>query len=78
MTGVITAIDLAAGTVTLQDDAGQERVIPLASVTMRADGREVDVTKLRLLRLDHSQEHQCMLLDRGFQLGRTAHCQRAS
>jgi hypothetical protein len=47
MTGVITALDLAAGTVTLRDDTGEERVLPLASATIRADGREVDVARLQ-------------------------------
>jgi hypothetical protein len=43
----VTAIDQAAGTVTLRDDNGMERDVPLASVTFRAGGRTVDVTRLR-------------------------------
>jgi len=46
-TGVISAIDQAAGTVTLRDEGGQERVYPLATVTIRADGKEVDIATLQ-------------------------------
>jgi len=46
-TGTISAIDQTAGTITLHDESGQDRTYPLASVTIRADGKEVDVTTLR-------------------------------
>lgn len=43
--GTITAIDQAAGTVTIRDDAGRERTFALATVTIRANGQEIDAAK---------------------------------
>jgi hypothetical protein len=47
MTGVITVISSAAGTMTVRDETGKERTFPLESVTIRADGRPVPLEMLR-------------------------------
>jgi hypothetical protein len=47
LTGVVSAVDRSAGTVTVVDDTGQNHVLPLASVTIRADGKQVDIAKLQ-------------------------------
>lgn len=47
VTGTITAIDQTAGTVTIRDDAGRERVFPLATLTIRANGRQIDAATVQ-------------------------------
>jgi hypothetical protein len=46
-TGTVTAIDTKAGTFTLRDARGMERMFPLETVTIRADGQYVAGTALR-------------------------------
>lgn len=47
VTGTVTAIDQTAGTVTVRDAGGRERVFPLATVTLRANGREIDAATVQ-------------------------------
>jgi hypothetical protein len=47
LTGVITAVDPQAGSLTLRDDAGKERVIYLETVTIMVDGKPVDTKSLQ-------------------------------
>jgi len=47
LTGVITAVDPQAGSLTLRDDAGKERVIYWETVTITVDGKPVETQSLR-------------------------------
>lgn len=47
VTGTITAVNESAGTITLRDERGMERVLPLDSVTIRVEGRPADIKTLK-------------------------------
>jgi len=47
VTGVITVVDEAAGTLTVRDDQGKDHVLAAETVTMSANGQPVEVKALR-------------------------------
>jgi len=47
VTGTVSAVDQTAGTVTIRDEAGRDRTFPLSTVTIRANGREIDATMVQ-------------------------------